>query len=88
VYPSQAFSGYWVFRADRRVEGINGAGQVQWTGTWRHLGQNRYAYEFDYQGSHNVEYVEFVGQGQSAELRGYGDASFRNQHRVGRLSAD
>ena len=87
VYPSQAFSGYWVFHADRRVEGINGSGQVQWTGTWRHLGQNRYSYEFDYQGSHNVEYVEFVGQGQSAELRGYGDPSFRNQHRVGRLAA-
>ena len=26
-------------------------------------------------------------QGQSAELRGFGDPSFRNQHRVGRLTA-
>jgi hypothetical protein len=86
VYPSNAFSGYWVFLADRRVEGVDPSGRVVWTGIWRHLGQNRYSYEFDYQGSHNVEYVEFVGQGRSVELRGYSDPSFGNQHRVGHIA--
>ncbi len=86
AYPGNAFSGYWIFHDNRRVEGVNGAGQMQWAGTWRHLGQNRYSYEFDYQGRHNIQYVEFVGQGQGIELRGYSDPSFRNLNRLGRIA--
>jgi hypothetical protein len=88
VYPSKAPAGYWRFRADRQIECIDDSGRVVWTGTWKYLGQNRYSYEFDYQGGHNVEYVEFVdshSRGRADELRSYSDPSFRNQRRVGRI---